>query len=405
MPDVHPPSLAFPDPIVLVAPAEARAFLPRRAAWSPGSPPGIWGAAALPVPFVLASPVTRDVGDAAGAELDVALRAWSFPSCSGFRARYEGASPGAKANAGDGLNVVVVHEDVWPAELVPGAVAQTVVTLDAGGAIRDADIHLNAVEWRFSLDGRAGTFDLRSVFVHELGHALGLGHTTDAVATMAPNGSGTRWRSLEADDVAGACALYPGVGDGGCASAACPSGYVCVAGRCQRPADRTELCAPCDPAVAAGCEGAGDDARCVDPTLVGLPLGGSVCGRGCRSDADCGGAFTCRATTEAGDLQCIALDGCRSAASPCLTDEECDGSRCASGACVGPTAAKPDAGVTGSSPRPPSPESFDAEGGACTSTPGRAGTPETVVVALASTLALLRRRRRRAETRGSSPDP
>lgn len=386
----------FPDPIVLVAPAGARALLPPLAsAWSPGSPPGVWRASSLPVSFVLASPVTRDVGDALGAELEVATRAWSLPACSGFRARYGGVVPGAHASGADGIDVVVVHEDAWPAELVPGAVAQTVVTLDADGAIRDADIHLNAVEWRFSLDGRQGTFDLRSVLVHELGHALGLGHASDATATMAPNGSGTRWRSLEADDVAGVCALYPGRGEDGCSVRACPTGYACVAERCQRPGERTELCAPCDPSVAAGCEGAGDDARCVDPALVGLPLGGSVCGRGCRSDADCGGAFTCRATTAAGDLQCVALDACRTAASPCVTDADCAGSRCASGACVGPTSARPpvpDAGTV----TPPAAPPERLEAGGCANAPGGERAPATAfVVALASTVALLRRLGRR----------
>src|SRR3954467_5865139 len=126
-----PPPVIHADPIVIEAPTR----------FSPNDPAGTWPLAALPVPFVLALPQSRDVGADAAAELDVALRTWPRAACTSWRARVDGER--APPPADDGVNVVVFHDDAWPAELVPGAVAQTVIHTDAGGLYRDADIHIN----------------------------------------------------------------------------------------------------------------------------------------------------------------------------------------------------------------------------------------------------------------------
>jgi hypothetical protein len=219
-------------------------------------------------------------------------------------------------------------------------VAQTVVHTDGSGRYRDADIHVNGKDFRFSLDATAGTLDLRSVLVHELGHALGLGHSDAARATMFATGSGLRWRSLEKDDLDGVCSLYPGVGVAGCDATPCPSPFVCVANTCQRPSEKRDLCSPCE-RVTDACEGAGDGARCID--LGEGASAGRVCGRGCTTDLDCGTGFKCLATTAAGDRQCVSDLACRNGASPCATDAQCKEGTCRAGACVGPTDA-PDAG-------------------------------------------------------------
>jgi hypothetical protein len=317
----------YADPIVIVASSAATA--PKL--FAPNIPAGTWPSAALPVAFVLALPRSRDGGAEAAAELDVALRAWPRASCTSWRARYDGERTAVAAD--DGVNVVLFHDDAWPAELIPGAVAQTVIHTDATGHYRDADIHLNGVDFRFSLDGAAGTLDLRSILTHELGHALGLGHSSDPRATMFATGSGLRWRSLEKDDIDGVCSLYPGTGTSGCDATPCPSPFSCVADACQRPHERRDVCSPCT-RVADACEAAGDTARCID--LGAGDDAGRACGRSCTTDGDCGSGFHCIATSTSGDLQCVSDTACRNGANTCATDADCTDSRCRGGACLGP---------------------------------------------------------------------
>lgn len=60
------------------------------------------------------------------------------------------------------------------------------------------------------LQGGADGWDLQGVAAHEYGHALGLDHSNDAIATMAATSSdrGLDFRSIEADDIAGLQFLY-----------------------------------------------------------------------------------------------------------------------------------------------------------------------------------------------------
>ena len=400
-----PAPLVHADPIVIVATASASGAAPRL--FAPNIPAGTWPAPALPVPFVLALPRSRDVGAEAAAELDVALRAWPRAACTSWRARYDGER--AAVAADDGINVVLFHDDAWPAELLPGAVAQTVIHTDATGRYRDADIHVNGVDFRFSLDGADGTLDLRSILTHELGHALGLGHSDDPRATMFATGSGLRWRSLEKDDVDGVCSLYPGTGAAGCETKPCPSPFLCVAGACQRPHEPRDVCSPCA-RVADACEAAGDDARCID---IGQgAAAGRVCGRGCATDADCGAGFHCLATSTSGDLQCVSDTGCRNGASTCAMVADCKDSFCRMGACLG-AADVADAGLDGAAEGGPA-DASDADagaplapgGGGCSCAVVDAPSPERwrslgyLIAVLGAVAAIARRRRRRRRQPG-----
>ena len=376
---------------------------PRADAWTRGDPPATWAASSLPVAFAMGTPLSRDLGDASLAELDVALRTWPLVACTAWRTRF--AETTSAPPGDDGIDAIYWHDDAWPAALVPGALAQTILHTDATGALRDADIHVNGAEYRWSLDGAGATVDARGVLVHELGHALGLGHSTDPRATMyATHADGIAWRSLEADDRDGVCALYPGTsGADGCETgASCPAGFACVAKYCERRGTRGETCAPCA-RVPGACEGSGDDARCVDlvASAGGAPLG-KVCGRACVANDDCGPRFRCVPTTASGDLQCVSNDGCASGPDACTSDAECGEARCVHGACVGePDVASPDGGLADASGADSSsdapPDRITSSGGCATSRArasiaARDATP--LAISFAWVLLLLRRRLR-----------
>ncbi len=71
------------------------------------------------------------------------------------------------------------------------------------------DILFNSnYQWDVYDGPRRSRIDFRRVALHELGHALGLGHEMSMPAIMAPGISNLYW--LQADDIAGANAIYGG---------------------------------------------------------------------------------------------------------------------------------------------------------------------------------------------------
>ncbi len=79
--------------------------------------------------------------------------------------------------------------------------------------IDDADVYTNTkIDMTSSRepDGCSGEYDIDGIMVHEVGHVIGLGHSTVTGATMYPSVSSCNFnnRTLEADDIAGKNALY-----------------------------------------------------------------------------------------------------------------------------------------------------------------------------------------------------
>ena len=85
----------------------------------------------------------------------------------------------------------------------------------SGSNLIDTDIIFNSGNFSWSVyDGSLGSsIDFRRVAVHELGHALGLGHSSDGAAIMQPTVTNTII-SPQADDINGMRAIYGGSGGG-----------------------------------------------------------------------------------------------------------------------------------------------------------------------------------------------
>ena len=252
-------------------------------AWSSYvTPAATWAALPVTVAFAGDPGVSGDLRDL----LDVSTRAWSRPGCTAARFVVD---PTRTSGLGeDGRNDVIVHRTDWPPPLATGAAGHTII-YTLGARIVEADIHLNARDFKFTIGAAPPAIDLQAILTHELGHVLGIGHSEGTRATMnAGLLSGIAARSLEKDDLDAVCALYPGATGRGCTATDCPPGFACVGFSCERPTELAVNGAGCAPSSEPRrCEGAGDIARCVATSL------GERCARPCPPE--CGVGLTCMA--------------------------------------------------------------------------------------------------------------
>jgi hypothetical protein len=92
------------------------------------------------------------------------------------------------------------HGDNSPFDWVGNILAHAFFPPPCGGP-HAGKLHFDDAEvW--SLTGAGNTFDVETVALHEIGHLLGLDHSTVPGAVMFPTYGGPRW-ALAADDIAG----------------------------------------------------------------------------------------------------------------------------------------------------------------------------------------------------------
>jgi hypothetical protein len=165
-----------------------------------------WGT--LNVSFYV-NPSNLDVSaSAATSAVQAGMDAWNTQSGTAFRFNYAG-QVSTTTTGYDNKNVVVFRNQS------NGSTIASTYVWTSNGLLRDADI----VFWdggRTFFTGAAGCASggayIEDIATHELGHALGLQHSSSADATMYSSYSScsTGMRTLSADDVAGAQALYAG---------------------------------------------------------------------------------------------------------------------------------------------------------------------------------------------------
>lgn len=116
--------------------------------------------------------------------------------------------------AGPNLNVVLFQDADWKYRGIDGTLAKTSVTFnEVTGEIYDADIEVNAAfnEVTITDEPRKVQYDLQSILTHEVGHFIGIAHSSDQNAVMfaSYNPGSTSLRRLSPDDVQAVCAAYP----------------------------------------------------------------------------------------------------------------------------------------------------------------------------------------------------
>ena len=120
--------------------------------------------------------------------LERSLKRWEDVADIEFRLRRsDDLSVSPSGPAGDGVSLVTIAPVAENMLLFTKerskASALTRVFFDRQGRISEADIVLNPT-FQFSTDRTFGTYDLESVFTHEIGHLLGLGHSNIGSSVM-----------------------------------------------------------------------------------------------------------------------------------------------------------------------------------------------------------------------------
>ena len=165
----------------------------------------------LPVPYAI-NPINPQGLDEKEVVVAVrrAFQAWEAVDDGAVQFQYMGMTDVSQFGYEDGANVVY-FEDSWPADWDPELLAMSLTWNIDGGEIIAQDIAINTKHtWRIGLgDG----YDLQNAITHEVGHAIGLAHSEDTVATMfGSSGAGDlAKRDLATDDEDAVRFLYRGM--------------------------------------------------------------------------------------------------------------------------------------------------------------------------------------------------
>ncbi len=113
---------------------------------------------------------------------------------------------------GPNVNVVLFRDNDWKYKNTDNTLAKAIAHFDTKtGEIVDADIEVNSASNNFTISAKNAQFDLQTVLTHEVGHFIGLGHSSDPDSVMYASyerGS-TKGRTLTPDDIAAVCTVYP----------------------------------------------------------------------------------------------------------------------------------------------------------------------------------------------------
>jgi hypothetical protein len=283
-----------------------------------------------------------------------AINAWAVPVCSALSVSYLGRTE-LPAKPGDGINTVQWVSAGWVSRgFDPAVPAFADVNYerqpDGSWLITEADVYINGENnaWALSDSPNASQLVLKNIMLHEFGHAIGLEHPCDDIATtglplcssdasfgfvvMNPVYSSAR-TALSIDDAAGVCWLYSAAG--ACGEYGCDALSVCEADGCHEPCGSV-LCA-----VGQSCA----LGICIDKTIQKAgdsALSGSTVDlrENCSATSSCRRGLSCKDGTCRG--------GARLFGDPCDSDSLCASGICSlQGYCAEPCKASSDCTESG----------------------------------------------------------
>lgn len=169
-----------------------------------------WVPPLIPVQFFIDTKGSDNVPFAQTSDaIKKAFNTWQGVSGHTMRFTFAGTKSGAVASTTDQQNVVVWIEKNWPDSSFVLAVTKTSFLLQNPPNLVDADIVVNGVnfQWSAATPTPTGKVDIEATIQHEIGHMIGLQHSSVKAAKMLPSASNSR--VLSVDEQAGIRFLYP----------------------------------------------------------------------------------------------------------------------------------------------------------------------------------------------------